>query len=52
MKLGKSAERGNATPSMAIWFELPYRTLYSELILFRHVFSFLGLKEPLWRWYS
>ena len=49
MKLSKATVRGKATLGMELRFEPQNLTSYSGLILFQHFFSFIGIKERLWR---
>ena len=49
MKLSKADVRGKAKLNIGLRFEKQNLTSYSELILFQHFFSLIGIKERLWR---
>jgi hypothetical protein len=48
MKHSKAAVRGKARAALEVRFEDQHLTSYSGLVLFKHFFSLIGLKERLW----
>ena len=49
MEHSRADVRGKAKPGLDIRFEPQSLTSYSELIVFQHLFSLVGVKERLWR---
>lgn len=49
MKHGRADVRGKAKLGLGSRFEAQSLTSYSDLILFQHFFSLIGIKERLWK---